>query len=271
MDTRLAYSTLACPDWTLEEAFDRGASYGFDGLEIGMIEGEFVTPKGVRGNLRRFKNLSDTSGCRMMAIGSMVQLARDEPEERASAVAEARALLELGGELGIDFVRVFAGWLAENPSSEWSLDVVTQGLEQLIDVAVSHEVKLALETHDVFSRSGNVGRVLDRLQSPYVVALWDLLHPCKVDESPSDVCATLDGKVGYVHVKDACKKGDADGWIPVALGTGDVPVKEAVQLLHQGGFDGYYVVEFEKGNHPDLPEPEVSLPSEIAQLKEYLV
>jgi sugar phosphate isomerase/epimerase len=186
-------------------------------------------------------------------------------------VAEARSLLEMGGELGIDFVRVFAGWQASNPSSDWRLDVVTHGLEQLIDIAVSADVKLALETHDVFSSSGNVLRVLERLQSPYVVALWDFLHPCKVDETPNDVCTTLDGRVGYVHVKDARRNVDAEGWTPVSLGHGEVPVREAVQLLHQGEFDGYYVVEIEKFNHPDLAEPEISLPTEIATLKEYLM
>ena len=271
MGIHIGYSTLACPDWTVEEAFEHGSSYGYDGLEVGMIDGEFVTVRGISANLSRLKTLSDKSGCRMMAIGSMVQLARDEPEERVAAVDEARSLLELGGELGIDFVRLFAGWLSSNPSSDWRLDVVTDGLEQLIDIAVSSDVKLALETHDVFSHSTNVRRVLDRLQSPYVVALWDFLHPCKVEDTPHDVCTRLDGRIGYVHVKDACRNGDAEGWTPVSLGLGDVPVKEAVQLLHQREFDGYYVVEVEKFNHPDLPEPEISLPLEIATLKEYLM
>ena len=271
MGIKIGYSTLACPDWTLEEAFERGSSYGYDALELGMIKGEFVTVRGISENLSQLKALSDTSGCRMMAIGSMVQLARDEPEERVAAVAEARSLLELGGELGIDFVRVFAGWLSSNPSTDWRLDVVTQGLEQLIDTAVSTDVKLALETHDVFSSSANVRRVLERMQSPCVVALWDVLHPCKVDETPHDVCTSLDGRIGYAHVKDAYRSGDAEGWTPVSMGQGDVPVKEAVQLLYHGSFDGYYVVEYEKGNHRDLVEPEVSLPMEIATLKEYLI
>jgi sugar phosphate isomerase/epimerase len=81
----------------------------------------------------------------------------------------------------------------------------------------------------------------------------------------------LDGRIGYAHVKDAYRSGDAEGWTPVSMGQGDVPVKEAVQLLSQSSFDGYYVVEYEKGNHRDLVEPEVSLPMEIATLKEYLI
>ena len=43
MGIHIGYSTLACPDWTLEESFERGSSYGYDGLEMGMIDGEFVT------------------------------------------------------------------------------------------------------------------------------------------------------------------------------------------------------------------------------------
>ncbi len=40
---KLAYSSLACPSWTVEEAADAVARYGFDGIEWRLADGEPIT------------------------------------------------------------------------------------------------------------------------------------------------------------------------------------------------------------------------------------
>ena len=37
---KLAYSSLACPGWTVEEAADAVARYGFDGIEWRLAVGD---------------------------------------------------------------------------------------------------------------------------------------------------------------------------------------------------------------------------------------
>ena len=34
MAIKLAYSTVACPDWTLEQAAQRAKEFGYDGIEL---------------------------------------------------------------------------------------------------------------------------------------------------------------------------------------------------------------------------------------------
>ena len=41
---RLCYSNLACPDWSFEQTVEAVGTYGFDGLEIRLFDGEVVTP-----------------------------------------------------------------------------------------------------------------------------------------------------------------------------------------------------------------------------------
>ncbi len=267
---KLGYVTLACPNWTLEELFNRGAEYGFEGLELGWLEGQFPSASVVRANLAKLRSLSKSSGCRLFAIGSYIQLAQQDDAARKQVVSEARELIEITGDLGAEFVRVFGGWSVGNPTEEWMIEVVSDGLNQLAEAAARANVKVALEAHDFFNSTVRVRKALDKVPSPQIVALWDLLHPCRVDETPATVWKNLGGRIGYIHVKDARRNGSSSGWEPVPLGAGQVPVKEAIGVLAANEFDGFLAIEWEKRNHPNLAEPEVALPAAIATVKEYL-
>ena len=41
---RLAFSTLACPEWRFEEAVDAAVRFGYRGLELRLLDGEVVQP-----------------------------------------------------------------------------------------------------------------------------------------------------------------------------------------------------------------------------------
>ncbi len=38
--TKIAFSTLACPDWDFEQIVTAGMRYGYDGVEIRQVGGE---------------------------------------------------------------------------------------------------------------------------------------------------------------------------------------------------------------------------------------
>lgn len=55
---RLAYSTLACPRWTVEEAVTAAVRYGYDAIEWRLADGAIIepdTPLSVRRRLRSYK------------------------------------------------------------------------------------------------------------------------------------------------------------------------------------------------------------------------
>src|SRR5260370_39805925 len=43
-DMRLAYSTLACPRWTVEEAVAAAVGYGYDAIEWRLADGVIIEP-----------------------------------------------------------------------------------------------------------------------------------------------------------------------------------------------------------------------------------
>ena len=54
------------------------------------------------------------------------------------------------------------------------------------------------------------------------------------------------------------------------LGDGDVPVIDALRLLHAAGYDGYLTLEWEKAWQDYLPDPSEGFPQYVKQIKQYL-
>ena len=283
---KLAFTTLACPNWTLEQAFELGAEYGYEGIEIESMDGHrLATPELLKENARRIRRLAEISGCRSLSILSHIQLAQEGAADRAAALSEAEEYLELLSESGTDYLRVMGNWALEDPPEEWLVDTVSDGLTRLAELAAKSNAKLALETHDCFRKAGALRRVLERVNSPHVVALWDTQHSFRRGQAAAEVWSNLSNWVAYVHVKDARRNIDAgppagskpqvaapdvEIWEAVPIGEGEIPVKESLRVLVDGGFDGFISYEWEKQDHPELAEPEVELPAGAAKIKEYL-
>ncbi len=99
--TRIAFSNLAAPAWTLERAVEAVSEYGYDGLELRLLDGEPIDPLSLDAGTRRSVG-SALDGVPLVALDTSIELAR--PFER-----ELPAALELATEWGASTVRVFGG------------------------------------------------------------------------------------------------------------------------------------------------------------------
>lgn len=250
---RIAFSNLAAPAWTLERTVDALSEYGYDGLELRLLDGEPIDPLSLDAVTRRAVGAA-LGGVPLVSLDTSIELAR--PFER-----ELPAALELASEWRTSTVRVFGG------ESE-ALDDIARRLEPGLARAAALGVTVALETHDSFSSAALVGELLRRVDNPSFAAVWDVHHPYRVGESPDEVLHALGKHIHLVHVKDARRRGD--DWELVPLGAGDVPVCESLAALDTAGYDGWLTVEWEKRWHPELAEPEVALPRELHTLKRWL-
>jgi fatty-acyl-CoA synthase len=244
--TRIAFSNLAAPGWTLERTVAAVQDYGYDGLELRLLEGEPIGAAALDAATRRRAG-AVLAGVTLVCLDTSIELAG--PFER-----ELPAALELAREWRTDTVRVFGGAVE-------SLDEVARRLEPLL----VPEVTVALETHDAFASAQRVAELLRLVANPSLAAIWDLHHPTRVGESPEDVVRALGPRIRLVHVKDARREGD--GWRLVPLGDGEVPVRESLAALDAAGYEGWLTVEWEKRWHPELADPETALPRELAALR----
>ncbi len=229
--------------------------YGYDGLELRLLDGEPIDPLGLDAEARRAVARALTrAGVTLVCLDTSIELA--QPFDRALPAA-----VELASEWGAPAVRVFGG-------AGGALDEIARRLEPVLGRAEELGVTIALETHDAFSSAALVAELLQRVPSPAFAAIWDVHHPFRLGESPDDVVRALGARIHLVHVKDARRNGD--DWELVSLGEGEVPVRESLAALAAGGYDGWLTVEWEKRWHPELAEPEVALPRDVATLKRWL-
>jgi fatty-acyl-CoA synthase len=95
-----------------------------------------------------------------------------------------------------------------------------------------------------------------------------MYHTARMGETPGQALAEIGDRVINVHLKDGRR--EAKGWQLLLLGEGEIPVKDALGLLQQRGYQDFISVEWEKKWHPEIPEPEIAYPQHIALLNQYV-
>jgi sugar phosphate isomerase/epimerase len=253
---RLAYSNLACPDWQFERTVEAVATYGFDGLEIRLFDGEVVTPAISDGSRRRAESALRHSGTEVAALDTSLQVTTDNHE---AFLADLVVLAEIAEQWGAPLLRLFGGKLPADPTARSEALKRAAGLLlEAAPAAQEYGVRLAVETHDDFSSARTVAELLDQAGGA-AGAVYDSHHPHRMGESPEEVLAVLGPHVWHVQAKDAVRLPGDDNWQLVPLGQGEVPVQEMVCLLPGAGYDGWLSLEFEKKWHPELAPPEQAL------------
>jgi sugar phosphate isomerase/epimerase len=262
---RLAFSTLGCPAWTIEQAADAARQMGYEGVELRLLDGEIIPANLDATGVTRVKRALDGLG--IPSVGTSCRFTSPEADARAKARADAERYLALAAELGAESIRVFGGNLAEGDALEVGIARIAESLNLLAPAAEKAGVKIALETHDAMSAGRAVADVLARVPSPWVGALWDSHHPYRMGESPEQTYRLLAGRILSTHVKDARREGER--WQLLPLGEGEVPVRAMLDTLRANGWSGWVTVEWEKKWHPELADPEVAFPQHMRVLRDY--
>jgi sugar phosphate isomerase/epimerase len=257
---RIACTTLACPDWSLETVLARFKKHGYDGVDFRGLGAQLDVWK-----LAEFSTDADKSvrlvarsGLAVSAFSSSARIFHTDPALRARHLEEVAHYTRLCRMFKAPLIRVFGGPL-ENTPVDKAIEVAVTTLRQLADIA-GDGVTLAVETHDEWIHSAMLGEVMQRVAVRNVGVLWDLHHPYRLaGETPRQTYDNIGRFVIATHVKDSLAT--PGGKYEYRLGgQGDVPLAEMVALLKRGGYDGYLTLEWEKKWHAELAEPDVALP-----------
>jgi sugar phosphate isomerase/epimerase len=265
--SRLAFSTLAFPAAPLADALALGRDCGYQGVELRLIDGELIDPAALDAAARsRVRRAISAAGLPVIALDSSVRVGGERPGP------ELHRFLELASDWEAPLVRVFGGPLPPpGPERSAALAAAAAVLEAAAPAAARLGVAIGVETHDDFSASAVLARLLALVSAPEIGAVWDSHHPHRMGEPPADVYARLGPRLRLAQVKDARRAPErADGWQLVPLGQGEVPVREMLRLLRAGGYDGWVSVEWERRWHPELDPAEVALPQHMAVLRDWL-
>lgn len=247
---RIAFSSLACPGWSVDEIAEAAVRYGYDAIEWRLADGELLGPRTSADIWERIA----TCGVPGVCLDTSATFVTDDAGRRAKAISIATAMGERAKQIGAPAIRVFAGQVDGDP-----LRLIAPTRDALAAAAATMPdgVSLLIETHDAWSRGADIAQLIGE----GVGVLWDVAHSARAGESPQETLAHI-AVPGLVHVKDA------RGSELVHLGDGEVPLDDTIAALRDVGYDGALSLEWEKLWHPDLDEPDVVLPRAIAYLRE---
>jgi len=269
---KLSFTTLGCPSWTLRQIVENAARLGYQGVDLrGLLEDIDISvrPEFTTG-LNETRRLFADHGVEISGIAISARYAVVDPAEKQAHFDETRRNMELAARLGTHILRVYGGRVPKGYTVETIMPTLVENLREIGDEAAQYDVTLALETHDDWTDSSVFARLMAEVDHPRVRVLWDLHHPYRANgEAPESTYANLAPYTVSTHVKDSLPTEDG-GHTYTLLGEGDVPLKKMLDMLIAGGYDGYYILEWEKRWHPELAEPEIAFPQYVAKMREWL-
>src|SRR5215212_412286 len=264
----LTYSTLGCPDWTLEHAAEQAAANGYRALEIRWMDGGIISADMPAQRRREIKQIMQRNNVEIIGLGLSTRFSSPDPAERATNLKDLQRYLELANDLGAPMVRSFGGNIQPDCTVEQTIDWVAENLAAAMPAAEQQGVTVLLETHDAFCRGAEVAKVLAQVEHPRLQAVWDVHHPFRMGESIEDTWRLIGARTAHVHIKDARLRPDGS-WQLVLMGEGEVPCRGVVELLHREGYKGMISAEWEKKWHPEIEEPEIAMPQHARVLREW--
>lgn len=261
----LAFSTLACPEWSAREVVRRAASMGFDAIEWrGGPDGHAgpQLPAAARPEIRR---AMEGRGLVAIAVTTYTDLVHPSAAVRRASIDELLRHAEVAVALGAPNVRAFPGDRSDDASDETLLARAADTLRRAADGLAGTGVSVALEPHDALMSSRVVAELLARVDHPGVGAVWDAGNAWSIGELPEDGLVALGPWLRYVQVKDGV--GRRPDWRLTLLGEGEVPLARGLAHLGHHHPDTPVSIEWERPWHPDLPPAEVALPGGLAHLR----
>jgi sugar phosphate isomerase/epimerase len=265
---KLAFSTLGCPGWDLPQIIKAAVDFGYDGVELRGIKGEFdllktpwfASPAQTKKTVKLFEEKNLEIPC----LSTSIQLAQKDERKQEENFLEAEEYLYLAVETSTKYIRVFGGKCpaGENPTDY--LPLIVPSLKKIGELAEKLKKEVLLETHDDWINFPVVKKIIEKVNLKSVGILWDVRHTYRQGESFQETLENLFPFIKFIHIKDEDEKGYT------FLGQGNIPYQQLLKELQRWNYQGYLSFEWEKVWQKNLKEPEEVFPQYVQQMRKYL-
>lgn len=256
-----AFSSLGCPQATLDEAMALASRFGLDAVELRSLGGSVELPAYLASQFGSPEDLADrlaagrsgVPGVRIAALGTSFRLVGAGPLDRDALIDFAT----WAEGLGVPWLRVFdGGKLADAAELAAAAEAVRWWREERS--RRGWKTDIMVETHDSLFTADAMGRALEVM--PGLAMLWDSHHTWKKGgEDPLVTWARMRGHVVHVHIKDSISvPSSRHPYTYVLPGTGEFPAAPLLAVLRDQ-FQGVVSLEWEKLWHPTLPSLDEAL------------
>ncbi|MEN0020894.1 MAG: sugar phosphate isomerase/epimerase [Planctomycetota bacterium] len=254
---RIAFSTLACPEWTLSQVFEFGEDSAFDGVELRT----FAEPsmqfacEPLLTSTDKLRRMASGAGFEMAALATSCRF--DQPvfppvlgralPTYTRPISDAQAFVRFADDLECPIVRVFAFEPQGRESLASFFRRVGERLRAVADSARARNAVVAVENAGAFGAAEDLAALLDEVDHPRLRASYNVAVGAWCGDDPAEAATALAGRTSLLRIKDV----DASG-MPSALGSGEVPNREAIEAFFAQGFRGWGVYEWDRAWAADL-------------------
>jgi len=250
-----AFSTVACPEWTLRTVADRAVELGFEAVELrtfGDGSRQFACDPALSSD-SKVRGMFMQRGIEILSLGSSVRF--DEPifppvlghflHARERSVREGKRAVDLAVGLECPLVRVFGFEYPAREGRNAALGRIAGRLSMVLDHADKSGVRIVLENGGSFSTSQQMLELMDKVNHPLLGACYGLGAGVVAGEDPAAAVRSLGARLWAARVTDI-----KDGR-PCELGMGELPAEAWVRALIASGFDGPLVYAMDRAWTPD--------------------
>ncbi len=270
---KISFSTLGCPDWSFDKIIDFAKANDYKGIEVrGILREmdltkvpEFSDNDAIAATLKKMEE----HGLVFVDLGSSAAMHLPKGDERSKNLDEAKRFIDLAQKLKCPYIRVFPNQLPKDRDRQESLNLIIEGLRELGDYASDKNVVVLLESHGELIYKKDLVTVMEGAASPHVGLVWDICNMwIATKEPPDEVYAALKPYIRHTHIKDLKLIDGKEEY--VLLGTGIVPIFQAIDLLYKNNYPGYYSFEWEKLWHPEILDPQIALADYPVAMRKHL-
>ncbi|MEX2118201.1 MAG: sugar phosphate isomerase/epimerase [Pirellulales bacterium] len=265
---KLAFSSNAYMNFSIEEAIRRIAAVGYTGIEI-LSDVPHAWPAGllperkqaIRDCLKQHGlQISNVNGFMMNAVADPRQpywhpsWIEPDPNYRAIRREHTKRALRLAAELGANNLQTEPGGpLAEGQSWDDAARTFYEELMPCVEVAESVEVGLLIEPEPglMIERFGQYLRFMERIDSPWVGLNFDIGHAYCVGEDPQDWVVRMAAHTRHYHFEDIAPTRVHQHLVP---GRGAIDFAATLSAIAQTGYDGWITVEL----YPYIDDPDAA-------------
>lgn len=251
---KLAFSTNAFKNYTLDEAISIISKLGYDGVEIlcdiphaypgAMSEERIADIKNLLS--RKGIAVSNLNAFTLYAIGDVYHPSwiEEDLELRRLRIKHTIECVKMAAKLGSKIVSTEPGGPITSSSlkREHLLKTFIDSLTEVVPIAEKERVKILIEPEPelLIQNSQEFLELMDMIESPCIKLNFDIGHFFCVGE---DLCKTIYKLADYIehfHIEDISKQRIHKHLLP---GEGVIDFKSVFRTIRDVGFDGYATVE----------------------------
>src|SRR4051812_44792565 len=274
---RLAFSTNAYLRYPFDEAADRIASLGYEGLEL-LADVPHAWPAGLlEGPKRAIRDAMQRNGLAFSNVNAFMMNAvadhrqpywypsfiEPDPGYRRVRIDHTHRALSLCAEMGAPHITTEPGGpLAPGQRRQDAIDLFVEALKPLAEHAhnvgvlllIEPEPGLLLETTDQYLE------VAERLDAPSIGLNFDVGHAYCVSEDIPRAIAKLAPHIRHYHFEDIAATRVHHHLVP---GQGAIDFAAVVEAIGRTGYDGWLTVEL----YPNIDDPDAAARGAIEVLR----